>query len=353
MKFFKKTGVAIATLILSVAAALTIGYNKGTTQVSSVPAAITSVMEKESDNEMDILEAYSTYIVDDASVLSKEQENEIANLIANMSLNDRRLVACATQEFPVGTVMSGEDLDKTAQRLFDRLELSDSDALIFIDPANQCYYVSGGKNFLSEFSQAELNNFKASLEAGFTGSIENNKETLGPALKEAYDIISRVISNPSDFEQLEGKVLTIDDGELAVSEHHGFSLFGTIGGIFSGVAGVVKTIVVGAVIIVLIVFAGLTVAFIRSRDKKRGSAENSAGNRSTQRPPQKTTRNLSESGNIDTSKIEKQGSQYRWSANKNPYSGLGNGRSGQNGQSGFSFPGMGDGEQDDKNRTRS
>jgi len=39
-----------------------------------------------------------------------------------------------------------------------------------------------------------------------------------------------------------------------------------------------------------------------------------------------TGRNLSQSGNIDTSKIAKQGSQYRWSANKNPYSGLNRGK---------------------------
>lgn len=370
MKFFRKTKVAVATLILSIAAALAIGQIKAAPVQPEVPIAIEQVVEREANRngEVDVLDAFSTFIVDDAGILTKEQKEELANKIANMSILDKTTIACQLQAFPEGTVTSGSDLDKTAERIFDKLELSSNDAVIFIDPVNKCYYVSGGSDFINTFSNAELNNFKATLEEGFGINDQITQQKLGEAINDAYDVLARVVSNPDSFEDYNGRLLKIEDDKLTVVESKGF--FGIAGSLFGGVFGVVKTILIGAFVIVVLVICGIVIPIIvkgtKNSKKKRenqNKAETASGNGGQSGAPGKGifggkggaagkgSAGANIGGNIDTSTIETNGSQYRWSANKNPYSGLNKGKS--TNASGFSFPGMGDEGQEDSNKTGS
>ncbi len=385
MNFFKKLGVGIATLVLSVAAAVTIGKVREPNYTQPESASIHRVMKDYQDEEgfAELTEICGQYVIDNADVIEPYETDAIVNTIANMAVRDDGVVAVATETFADGAVQTPEDLKKTAERLFDRLDLnSDEGAIMVIDTQSMQYYLHdpSGRIF-ADMSDAELKSVDAALKKGFEEARDGNMRGIGDGIESAYNDIAKIISNPASFRNMSNAyVVEEDGGGMSIVEK-------TVDGGVSLVSGIVKTatglvsgvfrIIGGSSLVIVIIIAGIVI-LVRSSKKKNGN--NQHVNRSGQggqpgfgrnpgQPGQpggmrgrgfqnagQAGRNPSQSGNIDTSKISMQGSQYRWSANKNPYSGLNNGRPGgnrgsvnnngnQKDMSGFVFPsGFGNGD---------
>ena len=367
MNFFKKLGVGIATLVLSVAAAVTIGKVREPNYTQPESSSIHRVMKDYQDEEgfAELKDICSQYVIDNADVIESYETDAIINTIANMAVRDDGVVAVATEKFAEGAVQAPADLKKTAERLYDRLGLNaDEGAIMVIDTESNNYYLHdpSGKIF-ADMSDAELRSVDAALKKGFEEAKNGNASGIGEGIESAYDDIARIISDPASFQNMENAyVVEEDGGGMSIVEK-------TVGGGVSIIKGIVKTatgivsgvfrVIGGSSIIIVIIIAGIVI-LVKSSKKNNGNEQGI--NRSGQggRPgsgaragqpgnpggghlgdsvshlhekfAQKHGRNLSQSGNIDTSKISTEGSTYRWSANKNPYSGLNNGRSdhGQN-----------------------
>ncbi|MCR5432168.1 MAG: TPM domain-containing protein [Lachnospiraceae bacterium] len=361
MKFFKKMGVAIATLVLAVATAVTIGQVRKDSYIQPEPSSIQRVIKDYEDEEgfAELTEICEKYVVDNADVIDTAATNEIVNIIANMAVRDDGVVAVATEKFAEGAVTAPQDLAKTAERIYERLGLEDGDGgVMLLDTTSEnCYFFDPGGKVFNDMSDAEIKSVRAALEDGFDKVRSGDSNGISEGVTEAYDAISRIISDPSTFINLQSSyVQETDDGGFNIVEK-------TVDGGMKIVSGIVKTatglvsgvfkLIGGSTIFVVLIIAGIVFLVKMSKNKNNGDNRNNQNDRKWSgqggkpgmgrnpgQPGQpgggkgkgilnagQTGRNLSQSGNIDTSKISKQGSQYRWSANKNPYSGLNRGKS--------------------------
>ena len=365
MNFFKKLGVGIATLVLSVAAAVTIGKVREANYTQPESSSIHRVMKDYQDEEgfAELTDICGQYVIDNADVIEPYETDAIVNTIANMAVRDDGVVAVATEKFAEGAVQSPGDLKKTAERLYDRLNLNaDEGAIMVIDTESGNYYLHdpSGKIF-ADMSDAELRSVDAALKKGFEEARNGNATGIGVGIESAYDDIARIISDPASFQNMQNAyVVEEDGGSMSIVEK-------TVGGGVSIIKGIVKTatgivsgvfrVIGGSSLVIIIVIAGIVILVKSTKKKNNGDKQDA--NRSGQggrpghggrdgQPGQPGVRhlgdsvshlhekfaagrgrNLSQSGNIDTSKISTEGSTYRWSANKNPYSGLNKGRSDQ------------------------
>ncbi|MBR5368181.1 MAG: TPM domain-containing protein [Lachnospiraceae bacterium] len=375
MKFFKKMGVAVATLVLAIAGAVTIGKVRESGYTDPNPSSIQRVMKdyQDEDGMAGVTEMCRQYVIDNANVINAASEDRIVNTIANMALRDDGVIAVATENFAEGAVQAPEDLKKTAERLFDRIGLRDDEgAVMVLDvQSKQSYMYDPSGKLFSDMSDAEIRSIEAAIQKGFELVDKGDMNGVGTGIADAYDVVARLISDPSAFQDMNNAyVVEEDDGE-------GFSIVEkTVDGGISIVSGITKTVtgiartaikiittVIGGIPIMFIVIGGIIFLIVRSNKKKNGqNGQNGKGARSGapgapgrgHRGPAglRNGRNLSQSGNIDTSKISTEGSTYRWSANKNPYSGL---NKGKGDMSGFVFPNdFGSGENSDQgtNQTR-
>lgn len=375
MKFFKKMGVAVATLVLAIAGAVTIGKVRESGYTDPTPSSIQRVMKdyQDEDGLAGVTEMCRQYVIDNANVINAASEDRIVNTIANMALRDDGVIAVATENFAEGAVQAPEDLKKTAERLFDRIGLRDDEgAVMVLDvQSKQSYMYDPSGKLFSDMSDAEIRSIEAAIQKGFELVDKGDMNGVGTGIADAYDVVARLISDPSAFQDMNNAyVVEEDDGE-------GFSIVEkTVDGGISIVSGITKTVtgiartaikiiatVIGGIPIMFIVIGGIIFLLVRSNKKKNGqNGQNGKGVRSGapgapgrgHRGPAglRNGRNLSQSGNIDTSKISTEGSTYRWSANKNPYSGL---NKGKGDMSGFVFPNdFGSGENSDQgtNQTR-
>lgn len=375
MKFFKKMGVAVATLVLAIAGAVTIGKVRESGYTDPNPSSIQRVMKdyQDEDGMAGVTEMCRQYVIDNANVINSSSEDRIVNTIANMALRDDGVIAVATENFAEGAVQAPEDLKKTAERLFDRIGLRDDEgAVMVLDvQSKQSYMYDPSGKLFSDMSDAEIRSIEAAIQKGFELVDKGDMNGVGTGIADAYDVVARLISDPSAFQDMNNAyVVEEDDGE-------GFSIVEkTVDGGISIVSGITKTVtgiartaikiiatVIGGIPIMFIVIGGIIFLLVRSNKKKNGqNGQNGKGVRSGapgapgrgHRGPAglRNGRNLSQSGNIDTSKISTEGSTYRWSANKNPYSGL---NKGKGDMSGFVFPNdFGSGENSDQgtNQTR-
>lgn len=375
MKFFKKMGVAVATLVLAIAGAVTIGKVRESGYTDPNPSSIQRVMKdyQDEDGMAGVTEMCRQYVIDNANVINAASEDRIVNTIANMALRDDGVIAVATENFAEGAVQAPEDLKKTAERLFDRIGLRDDEgAVMVLDvQSKQSYMYDPSGKLFSDMSDAEIRSIEAAIQKGFELVDKGDMNGVGTGIADAYDVVARLISDPSAFQDMNNAyVVEEDDGE-------GFSIVEkTVDGGISIVSGITKTVtgiartaikiittVIGGIPIMFIVIGGIIFLLVRSNKKKNGqNGQNGKGVRSGapgapgrgHRGPAglRNGRNLSQSGNIDTSKISTEGSTYRWSANKNPYSGL---NKGKGDMSGFVFPNdFGSGENSDQgtNQTR-
>lgn len=375
MKFFKKMGVAVATLVLAIAGAVTIGKVRESGYTDPNPSSIQRVMKdyQDEDGMAGVTEMCRQYVIDNANVINAASEDRIVNTIANMALRDDGVIAVATENFAEGAVQAPEDLKKTAERLFDRIGLRDDEgAVMVLDvQSKQSYMYDPSGKLFSDMSDAEIRSIEAAIQKGFELVDKGDMNGVGTGIADAYDVVARLISDPSAFQDMNNAyVVEEDDGE-------GFSIVEkTVDGGISIVSGITKTVtgiartaikiittVIGGIPIMFIVIGGIIFLLVRSNKKKNGqNGQNGKGARSGapgapgrgHRGPAglRNGRNLSQSGNIDTSKISTEGSTYRWSANKNPYSGL---NKGKGDMSGFVFPNdFGSGENSDQgtNQTR-
>ncbi|MBQ6090115.1 MAG: TPM domain-containing protein [Lachnospiraceae bacterium] len=375
MKFFKKMGVAVATLVLAIAGAVTIGKVRESGYTDPNPSSIQRVMKdyQDEDGMAGVTEMCRQYVIDNANVINAASEDRIVNTIANMALRDDGVIAVATENFAEGAVQAPEDLKKTAERLFDRIGLRDDEgAVMVLDvQSKQSYMYDPSGKLFSDMSDAEIRSIEAAIQKGFELVDKGDMNGVGTGIADAYDVVARLISDPSAFQDMNNAyVVEEDDGE-------GFSIVEkTVDGGISIVSGITKTVtgiartaikiiatVIGGIPIMFIVIGGIIFLLVRSNKKKNGqNGQGGKGARSGapgapgrgHRGPAglRNGRNLSQSGNIDTSKISTEGSTYRWSANKNPYSGL---NKGKGDMSGFVFPNdFGSGENSDQgtNQTR-
>ena len=381
MKFFKKMGVAVATLVLAIAGAVTIGKVRESGYTDPNPSSIQRVMKdyQDEDGMAGVTEMCRQYVIDNANVINAASEDRIVNTIANMALRDDGVIAVATENFAEGAVQAPEDLKKTAERLFDRIGLRDDEgAVMVLDvQSKQSYMYDPSGKLFSDMSDAEIRSIEAAIQKGFELVDKGDMNGVGTGIADAYDVVARLISDPSAFQDMNNAyVVEEDDGE-------GFSIVEkTVDGGISIVSGITKTVtgiartaikiiatVIGGIPIMFIVIGGIIFLVVRSNKKKNGQngfagqgGQGGKGARSGapgapgrgHRGPAglRNGRNLSQSGNIDTSKISTEGSTYRWSANKNPYSGL---NKGKGDMSGFVFPNdFGSGENSDQgtNQTR-
>lgn len=376
MKIFKKLGVAITTLVLTITAAVAIGQIREPSYTQPESTAIQRVMKDYEDEEgfAELTEICNRYVVDNANVIGSNSTERIVNTIANMAVRDDGIVAVATETFAEDAVKSPQDLEKTAIRFYEKLELDEaSDAIMVIDTQSSQYFMydPSGKIF-SDMSDAELKSVEAALKKGFEEVADGNMNGISTGVADAYDAVARIISDPSSFINLKSTyVQENDDGGFNIVEK-------TVDGGVSLVKGIVKTAtglvsgvfrIIGGSSIFIIVIIGAIVLIIKSGKKKsynnngqsvmsgqggqpgRGAHHGQPGQpggmngRKNILNAGRKGRNLSQSGNIDTSRISTQGSQYRWSANKNPYSGLNNGKTdgsgafgGRKDMDGFVFP---------------
>ena len=381
MKFFKKMGVAVATIVLAIAGAVTIGKVRESGYTDPNPSSIQRVMKdyQDEDGMAGVTEMCRQYVIDNANVINAASEDRIVNTIANMALRDDGVIAVATENFAEGAVQAPEDLKKTAERLFDRIGLRDDEgAVMVLDvQSKQSYMYDPSGKLFSDMSDAEIRSIEAAIQKGFELVDKGDMNGVGTGIADAYDVVARLISDPSAFQDMNNAyVVEEDDGE-------GFSIVEkTVDGGISIVSGITKTVtgiartaikiiatVIGGIPIMFIVIGGIIFLIVRSNKKKNGQnglagqgGQGGKGARSGapgapgrgHRGPAglRNGRNLSQSGNIDTSKISTEGSTYRWSANKNPYSGL---NKGKGDMSGFVFPNdFGSGENSDQgtNQTR-
>jgi len=384
MKFFKKMGVAVATLVLAIAGAVTIGKVRESGYTDPNPSSIQRVMKdyQDEDGMAGVTEMCRQYVIDNANVINAASEDRIVNTIANMALRDDGVIAVATENFAEGAVQAPEDLKKTAERLFDRIGLRDDEgAVMVLDvQSKQSYMYDPSGKLFSDMSDAEIRSIEAAIQKGFELVDKGDMNGVGTGIADAYDVVARLISDPSAFQDMNNAyVVEEDDGE-------GFSIVEkTVDGGISIVSGITKTVtgiartaikiiatVIGGIPIMFIVIGGIIFLLVRSNKKKNGqNGQNGLAGQGGQggkgarsgapgapgrghRGPAglRNGRNLSQSGNIDTSKISTEGSTYRWSANKNPYSGL---NKGKGDMSGFVFPNdFGSGENSDQgtNQTR-
>lgn len=373
MKFFKKMGVAVATLVLAIAGAVTIGKVRESGYTDPNPSSIQRVMKdyQDEDGMAGVTEMCRQYVIDNANVINAASEDRIVNTIANMALRDDGVIAVATENFAEGAVQAPEDLKKTAERLFDRIGLRDDEgAVMVLDvQSKQSYMYDPSGKLFSDMSDAEIRSIEAAIQKGFELVDKGDMNGVGTGIADAYDVVARLISDPSAFQDMNNAyVVEEDDGE-------GFSIVEkTVDGGISIVSGITKTVtgiartaikiittVIGGIPIMFIVIGGIIFLLVRSNKKKNGqNGQNGKGARSGApgAPGRghrgsaglRNGRNLSQSGNIDTSKISTEGSTYRWSANKNPYSGL---NKGKGDMSGFVFPNdFGSGENSDQGMDR-
>ncbi len=400
MKFFKKMGVAVATLVLSVAAAITIGQVRESSYTQPENNTIRQVMKDYEDEEglAQLQEICKQYVVDNAMVIDSSATDKIVNTIANMAVRDDGVIAVATETFAKDAVKNPEDLERTAERFFEKLELDKTtDAIMVIDTESTQHFMydPSGKIF-ADMSEAELKSVEAALQRGFEEVANGNMNGIGEGVRDAYDAVAKIISDPSAFVDLNNAYVVESE------EGIGFDIVEkTVDGrgwtIVSGIVNTAKNLVsmafrlVGGSSVVIFLIVGGIILIVKNNKKKNKYGQNQNGqamsgqggrpgrgggpgkgyNPGHQGAPGRNFfagsqpnvpgrnffggkdpgavnnrnnapagRNLSQSGNIDTSKISTQGSQYRWSANKNPYSGLNNGRTGGNNAQGANNPGV-------------
>lgn len=407
MKFFKKMGVAVATLVLAIAGAVTIGKVRESGYTDPNPSSIQRVMKdyQDEDGMAGVTEMCRQYVIDNAGVINTSSEDRIVNTIANMALRDDGVIAVATENFAEGAVQAPEDLKKTAERLFDRIGLqNDEGAVMVLDvQSRQSYMYDPSGKLFNDMSDAEIRSIKAAIQKGFELVDKGDMNGIGTGIADAYDVVARLISDPSAFQDMNNAyVVEEENGD-------GFSIVEkTVDGGVSIVSGITRTVtgiartavrivsaVIGGIPVMVLVIGGIIFLVVRSNKKKgrqggqagqgglagqggqggRGARPGAPGAPGRGHRGPVNGRNLSQSGNIDTSKISTEGSTYRWSANKNPYSGLNKGRSdhgnaqssgnnapggqgqfgGSKDMSGFVFPNdFGSGESSDQgiNRTR-
>ncbi|MCR5830096.1 MAG: TPM domain-containing protein [Lachnospiraceae bacterium] len=362
MKFFKKIGVAITTLVLSIATAVTIGQIKGNDYDQPEPSSIQRMIKEYGDEDgfAELTEICDKFVVDNANVIDSAATKEIVNIIANMAVRDEGVVAVATETFAEGAVTTPEDLAKTAERIYDRLGLEAGDgAVMLIDTTSENYYFFEPESkVFNDMSEAEIKSVSAALQSGFEKVRNGDADGISDGVREAYDAISRIISDPSAFANLQSSyVQENDEGGYNIVEKTVNGGMKVVSGIVKTATGLVSTVFkfVGRSSIFVVLLIGGIIILVKSSKKKNkysnngqnsqkwsGQGGKAGGGRNPGQPGQpggfkrksynsgQAGRNLSQSGNIDTSKISTQGSQYRWSANKNPYSGLNKGKSNYN-----------------------
>ena len=376
MNFFRKIGVAVTTLVLSIATAVAIGQVRKPDYTQPESTAIQRVLKDYEDEEgfAELTEICNRYVVDNADVIDSYSTERIVNTIANMAVRDDGVVAVATETFAKGAVKTPEDLEKTAIRFYEKLGLDEaSDAIMVIDTESSQYYMydPSGKIF-ADMSDAELKSVEAALEKGFEEVSNGNAGGISTGVSDAYDAVARMISDPSSFIDLQSTyVQENDDGGFNIVEKTVDGGVSLVSGIMRTATGIVSGVfkIIGGSSIFLVVIIGAIILIVKSGKGKKSydrstTVSGEGGKTGKGSHPGQTGqsggpgrgrgllnagqkgRNLSQSGNIDTSKISTQGSQYRWSANRNPYSGLNKGRAdtsnngfaGSKDMSGFVFP---------------
>ncbi|MEY8359225.1 TPM domain-containing protein [Anaerotruncus colihominis] len=135
MKFFKKTGVAVTVLIISIAFSLFLG---------SVNASIKSILSEINprlDFTLDYL-SYDQFISDDVQILTERQKDLILLYNANWDQRYGRVVA-----FVSTAGLNGQTLEDYAYNRGASLGLGESDAILVYDIDGDQYFVAPGDHF--------------------------------------------------------------------------------------------------------------------------------------------------------------------------------------------------------------
>ena len=139
MKFFQKTWVAVSITLMMIAAAIFIGLSREDT-IPNSPASVgldTSLSTSQSAN----------FLLDEAGVLSDEEERQINLYNANWLERYDSLIAVALTE-----TVSGELADYAYQLAMD-WELAAADAVLVIETGTQSGYLLPGDNYPLSDSQ--------------------------------------------------------------------------------------------------------------------------------------------------------------------------------------------------------
>lgn len=136
MKLFQKTWVAVTITAVMIAAAIGIGWNRGQT-AAPVPAPTGSAALDESLPTS----PYTTWILDDAGVLSEQTEEQICLYNANWVQRYDSLIAVAVMDGVDG------DLYDWAVDTASEIGLSDTDGLLAVDISQDAVQLVVGQDY--------------------------------------------------------------------------------------------------------------------------------------------------------------------------------------------------------------
>lgn len=141
MKFFKKRGVALAVLVLSIAAAVCIGQSRKAGYIGRQPVTLPEVQ-------------YHQWICDEAGMLSEKTKDEIRQYNSDWDSRYYAAVAVATVDS-----ITGWTPEKAAEKLGADWGLGENDMLLLL-VRNGDYYVSYGSKVRAFMATADTQQMK-------------------------------------------------------------------------------------------------------------------------------------------------------------------------------------------------
>lgn len=148
MKFFKKQGVALAVLVLSIAAAVCIGQSRKAGYIAKQPVTLPEVK-------------YHQWICDEAGMLSEKTKDEIRQYNSDWDSRYYAAVAVATVDS-----ITGWTPEKAAEKLGADWDLGENDMLLLL-VRNGDYYVNCGGKVRAAMTDTQQMKLKQAIETPY------------------------------------------------------------------------------------------------------------------------------------------------------------------------------------------
>ena len=148
MKFFKKRGVALAVLVLSIAAAVCIGQSRKAGYIAQQPVTLPEVK-------------YHQWICDEAGLLSEKTKEEIQQYNSDWDSRYYAAVAVATVDS-----ITGWTPEKAAEKLGTDWGLGENDMLLLL-VRNGDYYVNCGDKVRAAMTDTQQMKLKQAIETPY------------------------------------------------------------------------------------------------------------------------------------------------------------------------------------------
>ena len=148
MKFFRKRGVALAVLVLSIAAAVCIGQSRKAGYIAKQPVTLPEVK-------------YHQWICDEAGLLSEKTKEEIQQYNSDWDSRYYAAVAVATVDS-----ITGWTPEKAAEKLGADWGLGENDMLLLL-VRNGDYYVNCGDKVRAAMTDTQQMKLKQAIETPY------------------------------------------------------------------------------------------------------------------------------------------------------------------------------------------